>query len=118
MSIERIVRPFQLTEVFTARVLPPNQDKPPEEQKNVVIIVKSSADKDYIDEPPPAFMGFQAEWVEDKKRRVTDTVKITNKDDPEQFVEVERIKSMNADLSITYVDLPPASQLMITCPGV
>jgi len=106
VSIERIVRPFQLTEVFTARVLPPNQDKPPEEQKNVVIIVKSSADKDYIDEPPPAFMGFQAEWVEDKKRRVTDTVKITNKDDPEQFVEVERIKSMVLQNTATREEIP------------
>lgn len=94
MSIERIVRPFQLTEVFSARVLPPSADKTPEEQKDVVIEVKSRADTKYIEEPPPPFMGFQIEWVEDKEQRVTETVRIKNKDDPEQYLDVDRIKKM------------------------
>jgi len=106
VTIERIVRPFQLTEVFNARVLPPNSDKPPQEQKDVVIEVKSSADKDYIDEPPPAFMGVQAEWVEDKKQRVTDTVRIKQEGEPENYIDVERIKKMVVKNTATREEIP------------
>jgi len=106
VTIERIVRPFQLTEVFNARVLPPNQDKPPEEQKDVIIEVKSSADKDYIDEPPPFFMGYEVKWEEDKKQRVTETVRIKNKDDPETYLDVERIKKMVMKNTTTGEQLP------------
>lgn len=32
-------------------------------------------------------------WIEDRGKRVMDKVKVTNPDDPNQFVEVEQIKS-------------------------
>lgn len=93
MSVEKIVRPFQTGDVFNARVLPPEQ--PPLETGVEVVALEwaGSAESKWIEEPPPATMGFTIEWIEDKRRRVTEKVRVENPDDPSQFVELERIKS-------------------------
>lgn len=94
MSIERIVRPFQDRDQFRARVLPPTQALEAQEVEPVVVTISSRADTEYVDEPPPVALGFNAEWVEDIDRRVTDTVRVENPDDASQFVEIERIRTM------------------------
>lgn len=108
MTVERIVRPFQNTDVFRARVLPPVIDPDPNDnpQDNVVITITSKADTEYFEEPPPTALGFNADWVEDRSRRVIDTVRVENPDDPEQFVEVERIKTMVIKNTTTGDEIP------------
>src|SRR5262245_8191397 len=92
MTIERIVRPFQANRVFSARVLPPTQEQDAP-RPNVVLEITSKADSTYVSEPPPIALGFQADWQEDKSRRVTDRVRIENPDDREQFLIVDRIRT-------------------------
>ena len=97
MSLERIVRPFQSEDLFTARRLAPPLDSSAREEtppEDVVITISSRADTEYVDEPPPWALGFQSEWVEDKSKRITDRVRVENPDDAEQYVMIERIKNM------------------------
>lgn len=104
-SMERVVRPFQNGDVFTARVLPPvqpvNEVLPP-----VHTSIIGAPDTTYDEEPAPVTLGFQVEWQEDHSRRVTDQVRVENPDDPSQFVEVERIKSTVFKNSKTGEELP------------
>lgn len=93
-ALEKIVRPVQTGDVFNARVLPPASAYPhvagtPEEAK---ISWKGSADTDYVEDPPPYMQGFTAQWEEDRTQRVTETIKVANPNDEDQFVEIERIK--------------------------
>ena len=91
MSIERIVRPFQINNVFTARIAPPVQ--PAEEPSDLVHLEwEGSAATSYSEEPAPGTMGITVEWKEDEERRVTETVRVENPEDPSQFVEVEKYK--------------------------
>lgn len=92
MSLEKVVRPFESGDVFRPRVLPPTQP-------SVVVVpgdpatltVKGGNSGDYEEGPDPWVSGFNAEWLEDKSRRETETVRVTNPDDEEQYVDVERI---------------------------
>jgi hypothetical protein len=96
MSLEKIVRPFQLTDVFTARVSPPEipATEEPSSEPNSVLEWAGSAEAKWEEEPAPATLGFTVEWTEDKSRRVTETVRVTNPDDDDQFIDVERIQKM------------------------
>lgn len=89
---EKIVRPFEQGDVFTARVDGPSVIVDP--PGSVVIEWVGSADTDYVEEPEPGFIGIEVKWEEDKSQRQTSTVRIKNKDDPEQFVDIERIDKM------------------------
>lgn len=91
-TLEKVVRPFTLDDPFTSR-LPPAVDTLAEIPEDAVLVISSRADTEYIEEPPPIAMGFQAEWTEDRSKRVTETVRVENPSDSEQFVNIERIKS-------------------------
>lgn len=93
MSIEKIVRPFQESDVFNARVLAPQQPALGDAPEDVVLEWEGKADAKWTEEPVPATMGFTTEMVEDKSRRVTESIRVENPDDSSQFVEIERIKS-------------------------
>lgn len=60
----------------------------------------------FVEAPSPILMGFTVEWTEDKGRRETETVKIENKDDSSQFVEVERIKKTVFKNNVTGEEFP------------
>lgn len=93
-ALEKIVRPFQTGEVFNARRLAPalpHNATPPDD---VLITVEGSAEAKYTEEPGPASLGYTVEWIEDKSRRVTETVRVENPDNSDQYVELERIKQM------------------------
>jgi hypothetical protein len=92
-SLEKIVRPFQLDDPFTSRLPPPPPDPSVNPPEDVVLTITSRADTEYIEEPPPVALGFQAEWTEDRSKRVTETVRVENPDDSEQHVDIERIKA-------------------------
>lgn len=94
MSIERIVRPFQNGDVFTARVAVPVQPAIPATPDVSVVVITGSADSTYTEGPAPGTLAVTVKWIEDTSRRITQTVKITNQDDPSQFVNVERITQM------------------------
>jgi len=46
--------------------------------------------------PPDANIGYgvQVEWLEDRSQRQTTDVRVENPEDPEQYVNVERIDKM------------------------
>lgn len=96
MSLERVVRPFQTGDVFTARVVMPAipatgvTDSPDE-----CILTWTGDNLGQFDDIPDAsiYNNFKVEWEEDKSKRVTETVRIEQDDDPENYVEVERLKS-------------------------
>lgn len=101
-TLERVVRPFQRVEPFQPRVLPPDPHvlaavfidvSEPEDAGHIE--VKGSADGQYNEGPPIGDLpDFTVEWKEDEKQRQTETVKIENANDPDQFLEVQRIKQM------------------------
>lgn len=91
-SIEQIVRPFQRTDVFNARVAPvTTQPIKPEPEPPVQIEIVGSHNGQFVEEPPPFVNNFTVDWEEDKSRRVTSTERVENPDDPSQFVDVERV---------------------------
>ena len=94
MSLERVVRPFQRDDVFTARVLAPVQPAVPPNADNAEISWQGEADNKVA--PAPDIVRFEVKinWDEDKSRRKTETVRITNPDDKRQYIDVERIKQM------------------------
>jgi hypothetical protein len=94
MSLERVVRPFQRNDVFTARVLAPVQPAVPPNTDNTTITWDGSSDASVDPAPPTYTWEFHAEWDEDKDQRKTDTVRIRNPDDQEQYIDVERITQM------------------------
>jgi hypothetical protein len=96
MSLERIVRPFQTGDVFTARSFIPAV--PPSGltvSEDVCVLAWSGTNPgDYVTvDPDTVLNGFVAELQEDASRRVTETVRIEQDDNPDNYVEVERMKS-------------------------
>lgn len=89
--LEKIVRPFQRTDVFNARIAAPTQPPRPEPEDPVSFTITGSNNGQYVEEPPPFVNNFNVEWQEDKSRRRTSEVRIENPEDPSQFVDVERI---------------------------
>lgn len=105
MSLEKIVRPFQLDDPFTAR-LPPAADVTPQDQEDAVLVISSRANTEFIDEPPPYALGMQAEWQEDRSQRVTEVVRVKQESNPDNFVDIERIKKMSFRNTRTNDQLP------------
>lgn len=92
MSLEKVVRPFQTGDVFAPRVLPPTQPGQVVTQTEPSTMTWSGENSgDYDQGPDPWLYGYNANWVEDKSRRETETVRVENPDDPDQYVEIERI---------------------------
>lgn len=107
MSIERIVRPFQTGDVFNARRFAPELPAlAPGDTEVALLEWKGNADANYVEAPGPDMLGFTAEWKEDRTRRVTDTVKVEQTGNPENFVTLERIKSMVIKNSKTREEIP------------
>ncbi len=96
MSLEKIVRPFQQSPVFTSRLLiPAVQHSGFAVSTDVCILTWTGPNAGQYNSIPSdlALIGFKVDWGEDKSKRVTQTVRVTNPDDPDQYVMVERIKS-------------------------
>lgn len=106
MTIERIVRPFLPAAPFDARTLAPDQPAVGDAPDTAHLDWSGNADASWSEEPSPVLMGVQVTWEEDRSRRKTETVRITNKDDPSQFVDVERIKQMVIKNSVTSEEIP------------
>ena len=94
MSLERVVRPFQRDDVFTARVLAPVQPAVPPNADNAELAWQGEADNKVAPAPDIGRFEVKIDWDEDKSRRKTETVRITNPDDERQYIDVERIKQM------------------------
>jgi hypothetical protein len=102
------------SDVFNARyqIATPQPQSFSEEQSDgstidrAELIWKGSQSTTYVTAPPPATMGFTVTWEEDKSRRETEKVKVTNKDDESQFIELERIKNMTIKNNITGEEIP------------
>ena len=94
MSLERVVRPFQRDDVFNARVLAPVQPAVPPNADNAAIFWQGEADNTVAPAPDIVRFEIKINWDEDKSRRKTETVRITNPDDNQQYIDVERIKQM------------------------
>lgn len=90
--IEHIVRPFQNNEPFTRSRLPPVTLNP-----SIVVpddvhhIWDGSADTTYRDDGSPWYTEAKSDLKEDKSKRESKLVKVTNPDDPDQKIFVERI---------------------------
>ena len=107
MSLEKIVRPFQNGDVFTARALIPVQVPVPADAPDAALITwKGEQESVYSEAPPPYVQGFTAEWIEDKTQRITENVRVTNPDDDSQFVELERIKKMVIKNNVNGDEIP------------
>lgn len=91
-SLEKVVRPFQAGDVFTARVLPPTQPPvtPPTNTHSewggpIQLIAKAIGVRD--------LNTGGKHWSE--VSRTSHVVRVTNPTDPEQYVDVERTTAMH-----------------------
>ena len=96
MSFENIVRPFQQAGVFSARSIVPNAAEPskdpnaPEEAKATWSGSQSSTWQETL---APIISEWKVEdWQEDVGQRETETVRVENPNNSNQYVDVERIK--------------------------
>jgi hypothetical protein len=94
MSLERVVRPFQRDDVFTARVLAPVQPAVAPNTDNPEITWKGEADNSVAPAPDISQFKVKITWDEDEDKRKTEKIRVTNPDDPSQYIDVERIKQM------------------------
>lgn len=95
MSLERVVRPFQSGDVFTARVIMPSLPPTGIAISNDIAFVEVTGENpgDFDTYPDTTiFHNFKVEWEEDKDKRQTETVRIEQEDNPENWVEVERVQ--------------------------
>jgi hypothetical protein len=96
MSLERVVRPFQYGDVFTARTIMPTIPPTGIALSDDVCLVTITGENpgEYDDIPDSTiYDNFTVEWSEDVDKRVTETVRIEQEDNPDNFVEVERVQS-------------------------
>ncbi len=96
MSLERVVRPFQTGDVFTARGVMPAVPASGNALSNDECVLTWTGENpgDYDDIPDATmFDNFKVEWEEDASKRVTEVVRIEQEDNPENWVEVERVQS-------------------------
>jgi hypothetical protein len=89
-SLEKIVRPFQVGDVFRARRLPPNQ-LPFEIPTDEPITWEGRADGTFRELDTGLQVDFKATWEEDLSKRKSQLMKVVNPDDHDQKVFVERI---------------------------
>jgi hypothetical protein len=104
MSVERIVRPFQSGTVFSARTVMPTIPTSGSNVSNDVPRLEWSGENpgDYDSIPSEQiFNNFKVEWEENKEARVTETVRIEQEDNPENYIEVERVQSAQMREGIT-----------------
>lgn len=92
MSLERIIRPFEASEVFTARVLAPATQPASAPEPDVELLWGDGNSGDYSQFQLSGLVGGVVTFEE--KSRVTRTVRVTNPDDDSQFVDVERIEKL------------------------
>lgn len=95
MSLERVVRPFQAGDVFTARSIIPGI--PPDgiqlSTDEPLLVWGGPNPGKYTDVPSDLqLIGFKVDMTEDSSKRVTETVRVENPTDPEQYVVIDRIK--------------------------
>lgn len=96
MSLEKVVRPFQSGDVFTARTITPVLPSQELQLSQDVCRVEFEGTNpgQYNDIPSDQmFNNFQAEWREDVSQRVMEEVRIEQDDNPDNFVVVERMQS-------------------------
>jgi hypothetical protein len=94
-SLERVVRPFQTGDVFTARAVMPAIPATGLAQSPDACYIEWTGENpgDYDDIPSDLILNnFTAEWEEDKSRRETEIVRIEQEGKPENYVEVERVQ--------------------------
>lgn len=95
-AFEKIVRPFDSDLVFTARRALP--EPPPVEESSEEIpqlVIEGKAEALWVEEPGPGTMGFEVDqWTEDTSKRVTVEERVSNPEDSSQYVDIEKIKSM------------------------
>lgn len=89
-SLEKIVRPFQLGDVFRARVLPPTQ-LPFIFPEDVAVTWEGRADSDIVEADTALQINYKVEWEEDRSQRDSKLMKVVNPDDEDQKVYVERV---------------------------
>lgn len=94
MSIEQVIRPFQSGDVFSARTVVP--ELPPTGHhisQDVCLLEWSAVNPGQYNEIPSdlQLLGFQVEWKEDKSARVMEEVRIEQEDNPDNYVDVERM---------------------------
>jgi hypothetical protein len=95
-SFEMVIRPFQLGPVFTSRTIIPAIPATGVEVSPDAPRLEWAGENpgDYDDIPSDMiFNNFKVEMKEDKDRRVTETVRIEQEDNPANFIDVERVKS-------------------------
>lgn len=92
MSMERIVRPFQRGDVFTARRMVPIQSSAGALSQEECYIEWSGPNSGTYVTEEWLQGGFTVEWDEDKNAREYETVRVENPEDPEQYVYVKRLK--------------------------
>ncbi len=101
MNLEEVVRPFQQTDVFSARnlvptaarvlPLPAESESEPEKAEATWAGEQSST---WQTTPAPILTGFKTEWKEDASQRETEDIRVENPDDSSQYVDVKRIKKV------------------------
>lgn len=92
MSLEKVVRPFQNNEVFTARSNPPQRQSP--FAVGAVIVLTGPAPSNYLEDAAPYLFQVKQTDQEDPNQRVTERVRVENPDDADQYVIIEKIKQM------------------------
>jgi hypothetical protein len=92
MSLEKIIRPFQVGDVFTARTIAPVQQP--------ATVIKPDVSDTFGDEDSGGYTSFVlsglvgGKVIYEEKSRVTQKVRITNPEDDQQWVDVERIQKL------------------------
>lgn len=103
-TLEQIVRPFQSGDVFTARVAIPTLPASGVQLStdDCTLTWGKGNPGDYDDIPSDLVLStFQAEWKEDASQRVVEKVRVEQPDNPDNYVEVERMKEAVFKDSVT-----------------
>lgn len=94
MSLERVIRPFQSSDVFDARTfiadLPASNIQLSDDECVLTWTGENDGKYDEV-ESDLQLKGFDVKWKEDKAERVTEEVRIEQEDNPENYVIVERM---------------------------
>jgi hypothetical protein len=92
MSMEQIIRPFQIGDVFTARPHAPARPATVEVQEQTVLVIGKPNPSSYTQYVLSGIGQFKVEWSEES--RVTSRHRITQPGKPENYVDVERIDAL------------------------
>lgn len=92
MSLEKVIRPFQIGDIFTARVLAPVSQPATTDSAPISFAWGAENSGDYTSFVLSGLVGGQV--VYEEKSRVTKTVRVFNPQDDTQYVDVERIEKL------------------------